>query len=124
MKGKSTQKIPPCQNSQKQHTSRANFQTAIQRRALQADPMCDPHFWWVWMEEGYTDCLEIQKNTCNPTPFELFDLSCNRHEERKEDRCPCITNKLACTYACHSFCCKNPFENDFKEESCGDDEYV
>ena len=94
---------------------------------MQQDPhMPNPNgHGWTRLESGE---LDIQWTTLRPVPEHVLKLlSCNCSKHCKENRCPCILNKLHCTDACHSFDCDNQLEDESdidegSEEDFSDDD--
>lgn len=116
--------LPPCRNSLRYHTNRANYQAAIWRRTMEPNPETpSPNgFGWIQLENG---SLDVQWTTIRPAPehvLELLACSCKKH--CKEGICPCMLNKLNCTDACHSFECSNQIDDsDESEVDSSDDEF-
>lgn len=105
--GKS-QSLPPCQDALKHHTMRVNYQAAVWRRALEANPEV-PHpdgYGWVRSE----DRIDIDWMFLPPAPEALLELiMCECTGLCTTGHCSCKRNGLSCTDACQ--CgdkCENP----------------
>ena len=89
-----------------QHLKRANYQTAIWRRSLQAKPdIPDPVNMGWHIEEG---TLEPIWMTSPPAPTAVLQLlSCNCVRSCKEDECQFARSGLKCTELCRLANCAN-----------------
>lgn len=100
--------LPPCQDALKQHTMRANYQAAVWRRALVANPNVpspDGRGWIV--QEGH---IQLNWMSLPPAPAALLDLiMCGYTGKCSTGHCTCQRNGISCTDAC--MCgdqCQNP----------------
>ena len=119
--------LPPCQNALKQHMLRANYQSAVWRRALESNPIypsIEDHGWKMTT----TKRIEIQWMTCRPAPVEVLDLlSCDCKHGCQPEKCSCLTNILKCTDLCGCEECENVAidiydKNNKSDEESDDDE--
>ena len=118
--------LPTCQNELKQHMLRANYQSAVWRRALESNPIypsIENHGWKMTTER-----IEIQSMTCRPAPDEVLDLpSCYCKRGCQPEKCSCLTNILKCTDLCGCEDCENVAidiidKNEKSNEESDDDE--
>ena len=102
----SSGQIPPCKDALKQHTQRANYQSAIWRRSLQNFPEIpsptEGHGWI--MVKGN---LEIYWLTIAPAPEAVLALMSCKCPRSCNDDCPCVVNGFSCTPACRLQNCAN-----------------
>ncbi len=93
--------LPPCEDTLKQHTRRANYQTAIWRKSLENSPdIPDPTAGHGWIKDE-NGSLVIEWMTSTPAPEAVIGLlSCKCSRTCKAD-CTCIMNGLRCTAACN-----------------------
>ena len=118
--------LPPCEDTLKQHTCRANYQAAIWRRSLVNSPETPNHsqeHGWTTSEDG---CLVINWMTGSPAPQVVLSLlSCNY---ARPNDCTCIANGLKCTAACKLQTCSSMAgdddepDKDQQDSSDGEDE--
>ena len=113
-KSGATQQLPPCQSSLKEHTKRANYVTAIWKRAhlnLIKAPSPVGHG-WCDSEGGLT----VQWHDGVVAPKEaLQDVACRCQKSKCVDnKCRCKSYNLKCTDLCQCTDCSN----------CGDDDIV
>ncbi len=100
--------LPPCENTLKQHTLRANFQTAVWRKSLESSPhIPDPTLGHGWKKDE-NGGLAIQWMTNTPAPEAVIGLlSCKCSRVCKPSECTCILNGIRCTAACKLATCSN-----------------
>ena len=120
-----SQSLPPCQDALLQHTMRANYQAAIWRNALIANPQVPPpegHGWLI--ADGQ---LDINWMSLPPAPEALLELIlCGCTTDCTTGHCTCKRNGVSCAESCQ--CgdgCKNPHNytwEDEAEDSEGDGE--
>ena len=120
-KQKQSHCLPPCEDALKQHTMRANYQSAVWRRALVANPYVpspEGHGWIV--EDGNT---KVNWMSLPPAPVALLELvMCACNGNCSTGHCSCNRNLLSCTDACQcSDECQNP--HNVSEHSSEDDDY-
>ncbi|XP_070535408.1 uncharacterized protein [Ptychodera flava] len=111
--------LPPNKDSLKLHTQRANYQTAIYRRCLQAKmdaPSPHGHGWIVQDSE-----LSIQWMTLPPAPDSIINfVSCKCKKSGCSSRCSCREVELLCTELCQCVSCTNT--NTKEQNECIEDE--
>ena len=112
--------IPLCRDALKWHTFRANYQTAIWRRALEQTPQLpspEGHGWKI--KEGQIDILWT---TLPPAPDALLELIvCSCSGDCSTRHCSCTRNGVLCTDSCRCTerCCNTesvPEEEDAEDE--------
>lgn len=107
-KNQQSHNLPPCQDALEKHTQRANFQAAIWRRALEAEPRVpNPDgYGWTTTDDG----ISIDWMSLPPAPEALLDMIvCGCTGFCSTGHCSCNRNGLSCTDACQ--CgdnCNNP----------------
>ncbi|XP_070581399.1 uncharacterized protein [Ptychodera flava] len=110
--------LPPNRDSLKLHTQRANYQTAIYRRCLQAKmdaPSPHGHGWIVQDSD-----VSIQWMTLPPAPDSVISfVSCKCKKSECLSRCSCREVDLLCTELCQCVSYSNS-QND-EESETGDD---
>ena len=99
MKNQSSQYLPPTQDALKKHTMRANYQAAIWKRALDAEPDVPSPSGNGWtMSNGV---LSIDWKEKEPAPKSLMEfLCCGCKTPCATRRCSCKAANLPCTDAC------------------------
>ena len=108
--------LPPYQSSLRLHVSRANYQTAIWRRATEAYPDIPSPHGHRW--SGNSSNLEFAWLGSSHAPEEVLELlSCNCKCKCTVDTCCCLKAGLKCTEMCSLKCDNMPFED---EEVVGD----
>ncbi|XP_070548281.1 uncharacterized protein [Ptychodera flava] len=111
--------LPPNKDSLKLHTQRANYQTAIYRRCLQAKmdaPSPHGHGWIVQDSD-----VSIQWMTLPPAPDSIINfVSCKCKKSGCSSRCSCREVELFCTELCQCVSCTNTTNID--ESELGDEE--
>lgn len=113
--------LPPCQDCLKKHSERANFQAAIWKRSILADPNTPVPVRHGWkMEEGH---LVIDWMDGSPAPEAVLDLlSCKCSRVCKLPSCVCLLNGLKCTDMCRLRECTNqPSMEDSETDSTIED---
>ncbi|CAM1304786.1 Uncharacterised protein at_DN0466 [Pycnogonum litorale] len=99
-KGQKNEGLPPTSDSLRQHIKRANFQSIVWRKALDARqnlPKPEDYGWSI--SDGV---LQAVLMTREPAPRELTELTtcrCKKSSCRLMG-CSCRTQNLACTEAC------------------------
>lgn len=113
--------LPPCKDSLKKHVQRANFQAAIWKRSLQADPETPSPVGNGWKLEGGS--LEIDWMDGSPAPQAVLDLlSCKCSRSCRLPSCECLVNGLKCTDMCRLRDCDNqPSTEDSDTEDIEED---
>ena len=121
--------LPPCEDTLKQHTRRANYQAVIWRRSLvnsAETPNPSQGHGWTTSEDG---SLVINWMTGSPAPQVVLSLlSCICARSCRPNDCTCIVNGLKCTAACKLQTCSNMAgdddepENDQQDSSDSEDE--
>ena len=100
--------LPPSQDALKQHTMRANYQAAVWRLALVANPNVPSPENHRWIIQDET--LELNWMSLPPAPAVLLDLiMCGCTGKCSTGHCTCHRNGISCTDAC--MCadkCENP----------------
>ncbi|KAK3731327.1 hypothetical protein QZH41_001755 [Actinostola sp. cb2023] len=103
-----SQSLPPCKYALQNHTKRANYQAAVWRRALQANPEVpspEGHGWLITEGDIKIDWMSLP-----PAPKALLELIlCGCTGICSTGHCTCKRNGLSCTDACQ--CgdkCENP----------------
>ena len=113
--------LPPCEDSLRMHSQRANYQAAIWRRSLQCAPNV-PHpkdHGWTVNKDGQ---LEINWICGLPAPLAVLELlSCKCARVCKLPDCTCLANGLKCTDMCKLKTCANQKLDE--EESALDTDY-
>lgn len=106
-KNQQSHNLPPCQDALIKHTQRANFQAAIWRRALEADPSTPSPDGYGWtITDGI---ISIDWMSLPPAPEALLDMIvCGCTGACSTGHCSCNRNNLACTDACLCLDCSNP----------------
>ena len=106
-----SQQLPPTRDALKKHIARANYQTAIWKSALEAQPSIpspDGHGWSV-----VDNAIVISWKDNDAAPHALLNLTrCGCKTPCATNRCSCRSSNLACTVACR---CPAECENDFVE---------
>ena len=103
-----SEQLPPCQDCLHLHAARANYQAAIWKRALQADPQISSPLECKGWSLGDKGELVITWLTGAPAPDAVLELlSCKCKKSCKVPSCQCIMNGLPCTQACFLQECGN-----------------
>ena len=110
--------LPPTKDALYWHIQRANYQAALLRRALSADPFPSPdgHWWQVLAPNHATDPTAIPvlvpKWMSEPAaPERVLDLvSCKCTTGCTTQRCRCRKSNLHCSAACFCTNCSNSTE--------------
>jgi hypothetical protein len=116
--------LPPCLDSLlTHHIHRSNYQTAVWRCCDENDPETPSPVRLGWERSENRD-LVIRWVLLRPAPEEILELfSCYCSRSCKQGNCPCLTNQLKCTAACHWFVCENRIVLDYSfEETYSDDD--
>lgn len=102
--------LPPTLDALSKHVLRSNYQAAVWRRALIAEPEIPSpvgHGWKLDNDELTIDWMEQE-----PAPKELMQLvSCRCKTGCNSRRCSCLRDSLSCTDACQCTVCTNPFNH-------------
>ena len=128
-------KLPPCADCLYKHCQRASYQTAVWKRALDAEPEIPSPIGKGWIQDkGDATTLAIDWMEGLPAPDAVLELmSCSCTRACKAPQCKCIANGLHCTEMCRLTSCNNmqpdeepetvvDNEDDFDYESDGEDE--
>ena len=103
--------LPPCEDALRQHTYRANYQSAIWRRCLKNQPSVpsptDGHGWN--MTDGD---IAITWYTGAAAPNAILALLVCKCSRSCGSDCPCVLNGLQCTPACKLQNCSNLQDDD------------
>ena len=102
--------LPPCRDCLHKHTERANYQSAIWRRALIANPSIPSphgHGWIISGVDGSHD-VKVEWMSGLPAPMAVLELlSCQCKKQCSQESCPCIISGLQCTEMCRLTNCTN-----------------
>ena len=93
--------LPPCEDTLRQHTLRANYQAAIWRHSLESlSDIPEPSAGHGWELNTEWD-LTIQWMTGEAAPNAVLSLiSCKCTQRCHHSDCSCMLNGLKCTMAC------------------------
>lgn len=108
--------LPPCHDSLLQHIARANYQTAVWRRTLDANPDIPSPVGMGWLEQGGRLEPLWMKGSPAPTTILQF-LSCTCSRSCNQNMCQCMKNGLKCTDLCKLANCANWKKEDFTNEA-------
>lgn len=107
--------LPPCADSLKLHSARANYQAAIWRRCLEACPVVPSPVGHGWLQEE--DSLTIKWMCGDPAPIAVLEfLACSCSRVCKLPNCSCLANGLKCTDMCRLKECSNRKQEEEEEE--------
>ena len=100
--------LPPCEDTLRQHTLRANYQAAIWRHSLESLPdIPEPSAGHGWELNTEGD-LTIQWMIGEAAPNAVLSLiSCKCTRSCHHSDCSCMLNGLKCTMACKLQNCSN-----------------
>ena len=105
--------MPPNKDSLTKHLNRANYQAAIYKRALEADPHVPTPHGRGWTVDG--DQISIHWTDLPPAPdsvMEFVNCYCKKNKCSKGN-CSCLEKGLPCTDYCQCVDCENvPHESD------------
>ena len=113
--------LPPCRDTLRKHSQRANYQAAVWKRCLERCPVIPP-------PEGAGWCTEDEKLVVDwmggqPAPQAVLELlSCQCSRACKPPSCSCIANGLKCTDMCRLQECTNRSDEDNDVVPAGDDD--
>jgi len=114
--------LPPCESSLRLHVTRANYQAAIWRRAI--DPLTvipSPHG-HGWEVDDISNVVKFVWLGSKPAPEEVLELlSCTCKRACTVDNCCCLKAGLKCTDMC-SIQCENMATDDDVQYESGDSE--
>ena len=113
--------LPPSEDALKQHTLRANYQSAVWRRALIANPdILSPDGHGRTVLDGQ---IEVHWMSLPPAPAALLELIlCACTGNCSTGHCTSKRNVLSCTDTCQSGDeCENP--HNVSQDSMDDDNY-
>ena len=114
--------LPPCNDTLRKHSLRANYQAAVRRRSLQRCPEILSPVGSGWCTEDGK--LAVDWKGGQPAlqaVLELLSCQCNR--SCKLPSCSCIVNGLRCTDMCRLQDCTNrPDDDDDVVSVDGDDD--
>jgi len=104
-------RLPPCRNAFVQHCKRANYQTAIWRRALQNNIRAPNPNDCGWVVNSCNQ-VSIRWMTQEQAPLELMqNYACKCKIARcSSNQCSCFANKVSCTELCACVNCTNEDE--------------
>ena len=104
--------LPPCNNTLRKHSLRANYQAAVWRRSLQRCPELPSLVGSGWCtEDGKLVVDWMGEQLALLVALEL--LSCQCSWSCKLPMCSCIVNGLGCTDMCRpQYCTKRPDDED------------
>ena len=92
--------LPPTRDALKLHIQRANYQAAIWRRSLEANPDVPSPVGRGW-RTGEDGMLEVKWMEQSPAPDQLIILvNCRCKKGCETARCSCVRSTLHCTDAC------------------------
>ena len=117
--------LPPCEDTLRQRTRRANYQTVIWRRSLINSPDSPtPSADHGWIANG-NGIPVIKWTTGSPAVPSLLSCKCTR--SYRPSGCTCIINELKCPEACELLTCSNMANDDEehhqdKNVSCDSDD--
>lgn len=95
--------LPPTKNCLSKHTERANYQTAIWKRALQANPEVPSPVGHGWKSDYGIDWMDMAT-----APSDLILLrTCACGGDCSNNRCTCRKYKVRCTDTCKCKNCSN-----------------
>ncbi|KAI8487179.1 hypothetical protein Bbelb_349770 [Branchiostoma belcheri] len=116
----SSEALPPTSNSLFHHIERANFQTFVWKRCVQAMQELPSPVNNGW--RAVDNVLEPVLMSCDPAPASLLQLTTCRCTSRsackRDDRCPCNGHEMPCTESCHCMNddeCQNPYRQSTTE---------
>lgn len=117
--------LPPTSDSLRQHINRANYQTHIWRKSLDALLELSSPEWRGWQKED--DELTSKLMSKDPAPTSLLELTtCTCKKKECSSNCSCVNVGLSCTEARTCMAedtCKNPHGVEWElEDSYSDDE--
>ena len=115
--------MPPCKDSLKKHVMCANYQAAIWKRCLVADPETPNPInkGWKWEDERELE-LAIDWMDGLPAPQAVLDLlACDCRRVCKLPNCECLANGLKCTDMCRLVTCDNQKVEDSVDEEFNED---
>lgn len=99
-KGQKNESLPPTSDSLVQHMKRANYQSHVWKKALEAIQNLPPPAGHGWIVEG--NALQPVLMTKDPAPRGLLELTvchCRKSACRRAD-CACRANNMPCTESC------------------------
>ena len=103
--------LPPCFDSLKHHSMRANYQVAVWRRCLDAIPDIPSPDGNGW-STNEDNVISIFWNELKPAPEEVLQLlSCECSRKCLSKSCVCLDNGFNCTNACRLKSCSNMIED-------------
>lgn len=107
-RAKEPRQLPPSQDALQQHVQRANYQAAIWKAALQAQPVQPSPLEHGWQDNG-DGCLAVKWTETGIAPKEVLALvRCNCHTGHcSSRRCTCYKTSLPCTDVCGCAGCSN-----------------
>ena len=114
--------LPPCQDGLNKHTLCANYQAAIWRNALHANPHIpspESHGWRL-----QDDVLTVDWMSLPHAPEALMELViCGCIGQCSSNHCTCRRNGLSCSNSCQcGDSCENPYNYQCEEEGDDDDD--
>ena len=95
--------LPPCQSSLRLHASRANYQAAIWRRAIEPCPdVPSPHGHGWKFEDSTLEFVWLASKPASEEGLELLPCRCKRM--CSNETCCCLKAGLKCTDMCSLKC--------------------
>lgn len=106
--------LPPTTDSLRQHIDRANYQTGVWKRTLEAMVDMPPPVSNGWtLTDGHLEPTLMCKD---PAPLGLLELTpckCEKSACKRTAYCVCKANELPCTESCQCMGddeCQNPYK--------------
>ena len=97
--------LPPCKSSLRLHVTRANYQVAIWRRAIDPLPVIPSPNEQGWEVDNISNAVEFVWLGSKPAPEEVLELlSCMCKRACTIDKCCCLKAGLKCTDMCSTQC--------------------
>lgn len=116
-KGSQSSGLPPNQDCLRNHTERANYQTAIWKAALIGFPDVPSPVGHGWNKDYTIKWMDLP-----PAPLALVELkSCSCTGDCSNNRCTCRRLKLQCTDACKCSGCVNSYVEECLHEDINED---
>jgi len=104
--------LPPCESSLRLHVTRANYQAAIWRRAIDPLPVIPSPHGHGWEVDHTSRVVKFVWLGSKPAPEEVLELlSCTCKRACTVDNCCCLKAGLKCTDMC-SIQCENMATDD------------
>lgn len=114
--------LPPCESSLRLHVTRANYQAAIWRRAIDPLPVIPSPHGHGWEVDDISNVVKFVWLGSKPAPEEVLELlSCTCKRACTVENCCCLKAGLKCTDMC-SIQCENMATDDDVQYESGDSE--